>query len=43
MGESLDVPADVHLDGYGSYLEAAVRGGLVPARWPCGCSAATTR
>lgn len=34
MGESLDVPADADLDGYGSYLEAAVRGGLVPAGEP---------
>ncbi|MGV3569586.1 MAG: alpha/beta fold hydrolase [Ramlibacter sp.] len=34
MGESLDVPADADLDAYGSYLEAAVRGGLVPAGEP---------
>jgi len=34
MGESLDVPAYADLDGYGSYLEAAVRGGLVPAGEP---------
>ncbi len=34
MGESLDVPADANLDSYGSYLEAAVRGGLVPVGAP---------
>ncbi|MCM3562732.1 alpha/beta fold hydrolase [Hydrogenophaga intermedia] len=34
MGESLDVPADADLDGYGSYLEAAVHGGLVRAGAP---------
>ncbi len=30
MGESLDVPPDSDLDGYGQYLLAAVQGGLVP-------------
>jgi pimeloyl-ACP methyl ester carboxylesterase len=30
MGESLDVPSDADLDGYGGYLLAAVKGGLVP-------------
>lgn len=34
MGESLDVPADSDLDGYGRYLLAAVMGGLVPAGAP---------
>jgi pimeloyl-ACP methyl ester carboxylesterase len=31
MGESLDVPNDADLDGYGAYLLAAVNGGLVAA------------
>lgn len=30
MGESLDVPRDTGLDGYGGYLLAAVEAGLVP-------------
>lgn len=30
MGESLDVPNDADLDGYGSYLLSAVDAGLVP-------------
>lgn len=34
MGESLDVPDDSDLDGYGEYLLAAVAGGLVPAGAP---------
>ena len=34
MGESLDVPDDADLDGYGEYLLAAVGGGLVPAGAP---------
>ena len=34
MGESLDVPADADLDGYGGYLQAAVTGGLVPSGAP---------
>lgn len=34
MGESLDVPDDADLDGYGEYLLAAVEGGLVPVGAP---------
>ena len=34
MGESLDVPDDSDLDGYGEFLLAAVVGGLVPADAP---------
>lgn len=34
MGESLDVPLDADLDGYGEYLMAAVEGGLVPPGEP---------
>ncbi|MGK2899048.1 MAG: alpha/beta fold hydrolase [Burkholderiaceae bacterium] len=34
MGESLDVPDDSDLDGYGEYLLAAVVSGLVPAGAP---------
>jgi pimeloyl-ACP methyl ester carboxylesterase len=34
MGESLDVPHDSDLDGYGEFLLAAVVGGLVPAGVP---------
>jgi len=30
MGESLDVPNDADLDGYGAYLTAALEAGLVP-------------
>lgn len=30
MGESLDVPRDTDLDGYGEYLVAAIDAGLVP-------------
>ncbi len=30
MGESLDVPNDTDLDGYGAYLTAALEAGLVP-------------
>ncbi|MBI5720852.1 MAG: alpha/beta hydrolase [Rubrivivax sp.] len=34
MGESIDVPADADLDGYGEFLLAAVNGGLVPPGTP---------
>ncbi|MDP1691912.1 MAG: alpha/beta fold hydrolase [Burkholderiaceae bacterium] len=34
MGESLDVPLDADLDGYGAYLLAAVEGGLLPPGEP---------
>ena len=34
MGESLDVPDDSDLDGYGEFLLAAVVAGLVPAGAP---------
>jgi pimeloyl-ACP methyl ester carboxylesterase len=34
MGESLDVPKDADIDGYGEHLLAAVTGGLVPADRP---------
>lgn len=34
MGESLDVPPDADLDGYGAYLLAAVEGGLLPPGEP---------
>jgi 2-hydroxy-6-oxonona-2,4-dienedioate hydrolase len=34
MGESLDVPLDCDIDGYGQFMLAAVRGGLVPRDEP---------